>query len=130
MSPVTSPSLAFLTLVQFVQRPAKATRGRFSSRANQTGTFFVIFGSSHVSTDRSFHLRPASKVARRIAHELAGRLPSIVSYSLNEVKGTRQRCSGPSQRFQCALDTSRMFVVPESGPIRRSSLKSMVLPLA
>ena len=61
-------------------KPAKASRGRFLSRANQTGTF----------------------------------LPSMVSYSLNEVKGTRQRCSGPSQRFQCALEMLRMLRVPES----------------
>ena len=33
---VTWPSLAFLTLVQM---PAKAARGRLSSRANQIGTF-------------------------------------------------------------------------------------------
>lgn len=64
--------LAFLrlaTLVQLVQRPAKASRGRLSSGANQTGVF----------------------------------LPSTRSYSLNEVNGTRQRLSGPSQQHGIVL---------------------------
>jgi hypothetical protein len=38
-SAVISPSFALRTDVQFVQRPAKASRGRLSSRANHTGTF-------------------------------------------------------------------------------------------
>jgi hypothetical protein len=39
-------------------------------------------------------------------------LPSIVSYSLKEVKGTKQQLTVTSQRFQCALLKSRIFVVP------------------
>jgi hypothetical protein len=54
----------------------------------------------------------------------------MVSYSEKLVNGTRQRFSGPSQRFQWALFTLRMLVVPLSGSIRSSSLKSMGLPLA
>ncbi len=42
-------------------------------------------------------------------------LPSIVSYSENDVNGARQRFSLPSQRFQWALLTFRIFVVPLSG---------------
>src|SRR5262245_33042243 len=57
------------------------------------------------------------------------RLHGLVSYSLNDVNGTRQRCSGSSQRFQCALLTLRMFVVPESGSMRSNCLKSTGLPL-
>ncbi len=57
-------------------------------------------------------------------------LPSIVSYSENDVSGTRQRLSGPSHRFQWLLLVLRMLVVPLSGSIRSSSLKSTVLPLA
>ena len=57
-------------------------------------------------------------------------LPSMVSYSENDVNGTRQRCSGTSQRFQWALLTLRMLVVPPSGSSRSSSLKSTGLPLA
>ena len=54
----------------------------------------------------------------------------MVSYSLNDDIGTRQRLSGPSHRFQCALDVLRMFVVPLSGSSRSSSLKSTAWPLA
>src|SRR5665213_1420547 len=56
--------------------------------------------------------------------------PSALLNSLKEVKGTTQRCSTPSHRFQCLLDVFRMLVVPESGSIRNSSLKSYDLPLA
>jgi hypothetical protein len=57
-------------------------------------------------------------------------LASIVSYSLNEVNGTRQRFAGVSQRFQWPLLTLRMLVVPLSGSSRSNSLKSAGLPLA
>jgi hypothetical protein len=96
MSVVISPSFAFRTLVHLVQSPAKLSRGRVSSAANQIGVF----------------------------------LPSIVSYSENDVNATRHRLSGPSQRFQWALPTFRMFVVPLSGSSRSSSLKSTDLPFA
>src|ERR1700709_2402574 len=96
MSVLTSPSLAFRTLVQLAQSPAKHNNGLLSFEANQTGAF----------------------------------LPSIVSYSENDVNGTRQRFSGPSQRFEWGLLTFRMFVVPPSGSIRSSSLKSTDFPLA
>src|ERR1700681_4517026 len=56
--------------------------------------------------------------------------PSALLNSLNELNGTTQRFSVPSQRVQCLLFTLRMFVVPPSGSIRSSSLKSTVLPLA
>lgn len=51
-------------------------------------------------------------------------------HSLNELNGTTQRFSGPSHLFQCLLFTLRMFVVPPSGSIRSSSLKSTGLPFA
>src|SRR6201991_753556 len=56
--------------------------------------------------------------------------PSALLNSLNELNGTTQRCSGPSHRVQCLLFTLRMLVVPPSGSIRSSSLKSTILPLA
>jgi hypothetical protein len=46
------------------------------------------------------------------------------------VNGTMQRLSTPSHRFQCLLDVLRMLVVPPSGSIRSSSLKSTCFPLA
>jgi hypothetical protein len=93
---VTSPSLALRTDVQPVQIPAKASRGRLSSVAKQTGTF----------------------------------LPSIVSYSLNEVNDTKHRFSGPSHRCQCLPAVIRMFVTPLSGSSRSNFLKSTGWPLA
>src|SRR3954453_20330707 len=56
--------------------------------------------------------------------------PSALLNSLNELNGTTQRFSAPSHRVQCLLFTLRMLVVPPSGSIRSSSLKSTVLPLA
>jgi hypothetical protein len=50
--------------------------------------------------------------------------------SQNEVTGARQRFSGPSQRCQCLLSVLRTLVVPLSGSIFRSSLKSNSAPLA
>src|SRR3954469_22560490 len=56
--------------------------------------------------------------------------PSALLNSLNELKGTTQRFSTPSQRVQCLLFTLRMLVVPPSGSILSNSLKSTGLPLA
>ncbi|MGY4348932.1 hypothetical protein ACVWXM_005399 [Bradyrhizobium sp. GM7.3] len=56
--------------------------------------------------------------------------PSALLNSLKELKGTTQRCSGPSHRVQCLLCTLRMLVVPPSGSIRSNSLKSTGLSLA
>lgn len=55
--------------------------------------------------------------------------PSASLNSLNELNGTTQRCSGPSQRVQCLLFTFRMLAVPTSGSIRNSSLNSTALGL-
>src|SRR6476619_13855 len=91
---VVSPSLTLRTDVQLVQMPAKQTRERVSSSANQMSP------------------------------------PSALLSSLNELNGTTQRFSTPSHRVQCLLFTLRMLVVPPSGSIRSSSLKSTDLPLA
>src|ERR1700729_2488700 len=56
--------------------------------------------------------------------------PSALLNSLKELNGTTQRFSAPSHRVQCWLLTLRMLVVPPSGSIRSSSLKSTGLPLA
>ncbi|MET4476734.1 hypothetical protein ABIB66_001250 [Bradyrhizobium sp. F1.13.3] len=56
--------------------------------------------------------------------------PSFLLNSLNELNGTTQRFSTPSHRVQCLLFTLRMLVVPESGSIRSSCLKSTGLPFA
>src|SRR6476659_3454927 len=93
--------------------------------------------SAVISPSRAF--RTLVHVVQRPAKDNNGRvasvanqtfLPSIVLYSENDVNGTRQRLSGPSHRFQWELEIFLMFVVPLSGSIRSSSLKSTVLPLA
>src|SRR5437773_1463380 len=56
--------------------------------------------------------------------------PSALLNSLKELNDTTQRFSAPSHRIQCLLFTLRMLVVPPSGSIRSSSLKSTVLPSA
>src|ERR1700753_2861444 len=56
--------------------------------------------------------------------------PSALLNSLKLLNGTTQRCSVPSHLVQCLLFTLRMFVVPESGSIRNSCLKSTDLPFA
>src|SRR3954447_3824279 len=56
--------------------------------------------------------------------------PSVLLNSLKELKGTTQRFSAPSHRVQCLLFTLRMLVVPPSGSILSSSVKSTALPLA
>src|ERR1700680_4143892 len=94
MSLVVSPSLTFRTEVQLVQKPAKQTRGRLSSSANQISP------------------------------------PSALLNSLKLLNGTTQRFSGPSHRVQCLLFTLRMLVVPPSGSIRSSCLKSTDFPFA
>src|ERR1700692_3350388 len=56
--------------------------------------------------------------------------PSVLLNSLKLLNGTTQRCSGPNHLVQCLLFTLRILVVPPSGSIRSSSLKSTGLPLA
>src|SRR3978361_470855 len=56
--------------------------------------------------------------------------PSALLNSLKLLNGTTQRFPAASQRVQCFDFTLRILVVPPSGSIRRSSLKSTVLPLA
>jgi hypothetical protein len=55
--------------------------------------------------------------------------PSALLNSLNELNGATQRFSTASHRVQCLLFTLRMLVVPPSGSILRSCLKSTAFPL-
>jgi len=50
--------------------------------------------------------------------------PSMMSYSENDVNGTRHRLSAPGHLFQWALETLPMLVVPLSGSIRSNSSAS------
>src|ERR1700736_5769706 len=87
----------------------------------------------------SFTFRTDVQLVQMPAKQASGRVsssanqmspPSALLNSLNELNGTTQRFSTPSHRAQCLLFTLRMLVVPESGSIRSSSLKSTGLPLA
>src|SRR5712671_2144601 len=73
-----------------------------------------------------------AKQARGLVSSSANQMspPSPLLNSLNELNGTTQRFSTPSQRVQCLLFTLRMLVVPPSGSILSNSLKSTGLPLA
>jgi hypothetical protein len=77
---------------------------------------------------------PAKNISGRLssrANHTGGRAPlGRTSFSEKLVKGTTQRLSRPSQRCQCLEAVLRMFVVPASGSMRRSSLKSTGLPFA
>ena len=61
---------------------------------------------------------PAKKASGRLsskANQTGGREPSgWVSFSAKLVKGTRQRCSGPSHARQCDDVVCRMLVTPRS----------------
>jgi hypothetical protein len=61
---------------------------------------------------------PARKASGRDswkANQTGGLLPSCCSsFSAKLVKGTRQRCSGPSQARQCDDVVCRMLVTPRS----------------
>src|SRR3954464_11696192 len=62
--------------------------------------------------------RPAKNASGRLsssANQTVGREPSgRTSFSENEVNGTTQRLSGPSQRRQCGEATLRTLVTPGS----------------
>src|SRR6201990_2687231 len=91
----------------------------------------VVSPSLTLRTDVQFVQRPAKQARGRLsssANQMSP--PSALLNSLNELNGTTQRFSTPSQRVQCFDFTFRMLVVPESGSIRSNSLKATSLPLA
>lgn len=85
-------------------------------------------------TSPSLAFRTQVRLVQMPAKAASGRLslrtnhmfpPSALWNSLKDVKGTRQRFSGPSYRFQCLQAVLRTLVVPLSGSIRSSCLKSI-----
>ncbi|MGY4432225.1 hypothetical protein ACVWWO_004702 [Bradyrhizobium sp. F1.13.1] len=71
-------------------------------------------------------------ICRRVLYSFLSR-STVDTRSRNTsfiARDTTQRFSTPSHRVQCLLFTLRMLVVPPSGSIRSSSLKSTGLPLA
>src|SRR5205807_2774144 len=91
-------------------RPTSA----FGSQVRNAKMSEVTSPSFALRTLVQFVQSPAKQVSGRLsseANQTAAFVPSTVSYSENDVKGTRQRCSGTSHRFQWALSTLRMLVV-------------------
>src|SRR5580692_11327507 len=91
----------------------------------------VVSPSLTFRTDVQLVQMPAKQARGRLsssANQMSA--PSALLNSLNELNGTTQRLSTPSQRVQCLLLTLRILVVPPSGSIRSNSLKSTGLPLA
>src|SRR4029078_10198373 len=91
----------------------------------------VVSPSLTFRTDVQLVQMPAKQASGRVssrANQMSP--PSPLLNSLNELNGTTQRFLAPSHRVQCLLFTLRIFVVPLSGSIRSSSLKSTGLPLA
>src|SRR3954465_4997663 len=106
-----------------------------------TSTFGSVVRNAYRSlvVSPSLTFRTEVQLVQMPAKQASGRLsssanqmspPSALLNSLNELNGTTQRCSGPSHLVQCLDFTLRMLVVPPSGSIRSSSLKSTVLRLA
>src|SRR5712672_1082080 len=91
----------------------------------------VVSPSLTFRTDVQLVQMPAKQARGRVsssANQISP--PSVLLNSLNELNGTTQRFSTPSHRIQCLLFTLRMLVVPPSGSILSSSLKSTGLPFA
>src|SRR5436305_1415744 len=108
-----------------------APTSTFGSVVRNAYRSLVVSPSLTFRTEVQLVQMPAKQASGRVsstANQMSP--PSDLLNSLNELNGTTQRCSGPSQRDQCLLFTLRMLVVPESGSIRSNSLKSTGLPLA
>src|SRR3984957_4571063 len=103
----------------------------FGSVVRKAKMSLVVSPSLTFRTDVQLVQMPAKQARGRLsssANQMSP--PSALLNSLNELNGTTQRLSGPSHRAQCLLPTLRMLVVPPSGSIRSSSLKSTGLSLA
>src|SRR6202171_3195946 len=108
-----------------------APTSAFGSVVKNAYRSLVVSPSFTFRTDVQLAQMPAKQARGRVsssANQMSP--PSALLNSLNELNGTTHRFSGPSHRVQCLLFTLRMLVVPPSGSIRSSSLKSTGLPLA
>jgi hypothetical protein len=102
----------------------------FASVLRKAKRSFVVSLSLTFRTEVQFTHEPAKQASGRVlsrANQMSP--PAALLNSLNDVKGTTHRCSVPYHRAQCLLAMLRMLVVPPSGSIRSSCLKSNSLPL-
>src|SRR6202035_5709506 len=91
----------------------------------------VVSPSLTFRTEVQLVQMPAKQARGRVSSSANQMSPSsTLLNSLNELNGTTRRFSVPSHRVQCLLFTLRMLVVPPSGSIRSSCLKSTDFPLA
>src|SRR5580658_5233081 len=90
----------------------------FGSVGRKANRSFSVSPSLTLRTDLQRVQIPAKNASGRLsssANQTGGCEPSgNASFSENEVKGTTQRESTPSQRRQCGDATLRTFVTPES----------------
>src|ERR1700687_4524483 len=108
-----------------------APTSAFGSVVRNAKISLVVSPSFTFLTEVQLVQMPAKQARGRVsssANQMSP--PSALLNSLNELNGTTQRCSGPNHRVQCLLFTLRILVVPPSGSIRSSSLKSTGLLLA
>src|ERR1700749_1273249 len=108
-----------------------APTSAFGSVVRNAKRSLVVSPSLTFRTDVQLVQMPTKQARGRVsssANQMSP--PSTLLNSLNELNGTTQRFSTPSHLVQCLLLTLRMLVVPESGSIRSSSVKSTDLPLA
>src|SRR4030088_1962666 len=108
-----------------------APTSTFGSVVRNAYRSLVVSPSLTFRTEVQLVQMPAKQASGRVSSK-ANQMspPSALLNSLNELNGTTQRFSTASHLVQCLLFTLRMLVVPPSGSIRSSSLKSTVLPLA
>src|SRR6201981_878362 len=102
-----------------------APTAAFGSVVRNAKRALVVSPPLTLRTDVQLVQMPAKQASGRVsssANQMSP--PSALLNSLNELNGTTQRGSGPTHRVQCLLFTLRMLVVPPSGSIRSSSLKS------
>src|SRR5258705_11244250 len=108
-----------------------APTSAFGSVVRNAKMSLVVSPSFTFRTDVQLVQMPAKQARGRVsssANQISP--PSALLNSLKLLNGTTQRFSTPSHLVQCLLFTLRMLVVPPSGSIRSSCLKSTGLPFA
>src|SRR6185437_4015572 len=124
----TSSGVVKITGIAFGWMAPTSTLGSVVRNAKRS---LVVSPSLTFRTDIQLVQMPAKQARGRVsssANQMSP--PSALLNSLKELNGTTQRFSVPSHRAQCLLPTFLMLVVPPSGSIRSSSLKSTGFPLA
>jgi hypothetical protein len=107
-----------------------APTSAFGSVVRNAKMSLVVSPSLTFRTDVQLVQMPAKQASGRVSSSANQISPPSALLNSLKLNGTTQRFSAPSHLVQCLLFTLRMLVVPPSGSVRSSFLKSMVLPLA